>query len=540
MSVYRQTATSKVYKADHVVTASLLDSSMNELFTIGQHTTDANGNTSVWVVVGDSDGTAYEDHVVRAFGTAGQNETYPDNYPDASLASSWYPSSGYTWGTHLDLLLEPTPIVFNDPTLNCYKLINDPTYSNLSGNWNGVDTFTFDDTSITVAADLMLDTCGFELKGGSLRVQSTATSSPVITIKDTGFLTANDDGTSGNPAAIRAVSTSYGLTLDIQNGGTLTLDSANLRDVAWDTSMDAALYIGSGATLNMMNGANIYGSTANADDMATVRINGGSASIDSSSVINTGQTGTAIWVENSAASLSDVIVKNAAVGIQSYNGAPQVDGFTSTGNTVGINTYGGMSLPTIYRSTSLSGQSAGWTTYKIDLSTYLGSGDYLQVGANSVYAGGNAHPVYNSYYSKDYFITDRYNIMFEDDNGNEWNITDSRFEGYYPYGSNDPAVSAGTHTYSGGDGGAPSWHCNYYGYSFGPNYQSWDGYFGIIYRGWLGQNVYYPATTKHQMSSDSVVRLRLTAQQELPVSIPLQVLGRLLSCLPILRCLLAS
>ena len=133
----------------------------------------------------------------------------------------------------MDLLLEPAPVVLNDPTLNCYKLINDPFYTgqsmasggyDLRGNFDGVDTFTFDDTSITVSADLMLDTCGFELQGGSLRVQSTATSSPVITIKDTGFLTANNDGTSGSPAAIRAVSSTYGLHLDIQNGGTLTLD----------------------------------------------------------------------------------------------------------------------------------------------------------------------------------------------------------------------------------------------------------------------------------------------------------------------------
>ena len=333
----------------------------------------------------DSDGTAYEDHIVRAFGTAGQNETYPDDYPDATLASDWYPANGYTWGTHLDLALEPAPIVFNDPTLNCYKLINDPAYTNLTPNYNpSTSTFTFDDTSITVSADLMLDTCGFELQGGSLRVQSTATSSPVITIKDTGFLTANNDGTSGNPAAIRAVSSTYGLHLDIQNGGTLTLDHANLRDVAWDATTESGLYIGMGATLNMMDSANIFGSSANADEMATVKIQGGSANIDASSIINTGQTGTAIWIENSGATLTDVIVKNAAVGIQSYNGAPQVDGFTSTGNTVGINAYGGMSLPTIYRSTSLSGQTAGWTTYKIDLSTYLGTGDYMQVGANSV------------------------------------------------------------------------------------------------------------------------------------------------------------
>ena len=180
-------------------------------------------------------------------------------------------------------------------------------------------------------------------------------------------------------------------------------------------------------------------------------------------------------------------MRNAAVGIQSYNGAPQIDTFTANGNTVGLATYGGMSLPTIYRSTALSGQSAGWTTYKLDLSTYLGTGNYLQVGANSIYGGGNAHPYYNYYWSKYYWVSDRMNIMFEDDNGNTWNITDDGQEGYYPYGSDDPAVVAGTHSYNGGSGGAPSWHCNYYGFSYGPNYQSSEGSFSVFYRNWLGQ-----------------------------------------------------
>ena len=99
------------------------------MFQVGSHITDANGNTDMWVIVADSDGTTFSDHVVRAFGTAGQNETYPSNYPDATLASSWYPSGGVTIGTHLDLLLEPAPVVFNDPTLDCYKLINDPFYT---------------------------------------------------------------------------------------------------------------------------------------------------------------------------------------------------------------------------------------------------------------------------------------------------------------------------------------------------------------------------------------------------------------------------
>ena len=499
VSVYRLTQTGRVYKADHMVTSSVLDSSLNEMFEVGSHVTDTNGNTSIWVVVEDSDGTTYGDHIVRAFGTAGQNETYPDNFPDTTLASDWYPSGGITVGTHLDLLLEPAPIVFNDPTLDCYKLINDAFYTgqstngyDLRGNFDGVDTFTFDDTSITVSADMELDTCGIVLQGGSLRVQSTASSSPVITIKDDGFITANNDGTSGNPAAIRAVSSTYGLHLDIQDGGVLTLDHATMRDVAWDATTKSALYIGMGATLNMLDSAVIYGSSASADDMATVKIDGGSANIEASSIINTGQTGTAIWVQNSGASLTDIIVRNAAVGIQSYNGAPQVDGFTSNGNTVGVDVHGGMSLPTIYRSSSLSGMSAGWHTYKIDLSTFLGTGNYLQVGANSIYGGGNAHPSYNYATSKYYWLSDRLNIQFEDDQGNTWNVTNSGQEGYYPYGSNDPAVTAGTHTYSGGKGGAPSWHCNYYGYSYGPNYNSWEGYYYYMHRYWLGNSVSYP------------------------------------------------
>ena len=83
-----------------------------------------------------------------------------------------------------------------------------------------------------------------------------------------------------------------------------------------------------------------------------------------------------------------------------------------------------MSLPTIYRSTLLSGESTGWTTYAIDMSTYLGSGDdFLQVGFNSVYGGGNAHPRYNYYTSKYYMLYDRMNIELTDNVGNSWNIT---------------------------------------------------------------------------------------------------------------------
>ena len=489
--VYRLASGAQVWKSGHMVTATLLDANQNEMFQVGAHRTNASGNTSVWVVVGDSDTTSYEDHIVRAFGSAGQNETYPEDYSDATLASDWYPTTGFNWGTHLDLLLEPAPVTFSDPATDCSSMIAN---TSLAGNYEVrmPNTFTFDDTSITIAADFMLDGCNFELLGGVLKVLSTATSSPVITIKDGGSLTANDDGTSGNPAAIRAVSSAYGLHLDIQDG-TFELDHAVLRDVAQDATEKGALIIGNGATFNMMDSATVYGSSASSDDMATVKIDGGQVSIDASSIINIGQTGTALWVESSGGNINDIIVKNAAVGIQSYNGAPQVDGFTSQGNTVGVGAYGGMSLPSIYRSTILSGASAGWETYQIDLSTYLGTGDYLQVGANSIFGGGNAHPSYNYATSKYYFITDRMNIEFTDTSGNSWNITDGNQKGYYPHSSTDPAIGSNdVGNYEGGTGGAPSWHCNFYSYDYGPNYQYNDGYFYYFYYYWLGQSVSYP------------------------------------------------
>jgi hypothetical protein len=65
-----------------------------------------------------------------------------------------------------------------------------------------------------------------------------------------------------------------------------------------------------------------------------------------------------------------------------------------------------MSFPTIYRSTSLSGQLTGWITYAVDVFSFLGSLDYLQVGVNSIYGGGNVYPTYNYVLLKYYMIID--------------------------------------------------------------------------------------------------------------------------------------
>ena len=476
----------QINKSGHTVTAAVVDSSSSELFEVGSHITDTAtsnlGIASVWVITGDeSSGNTYSNHNIRAFGPAGQNETL--------TSSAWYPTAGFTIGSSIGLLLEPAPVDFDQAGMNCAWMdayVDPSNGAQLPTNGttaSGHTIFEFDGTPMTLSADLTLDGCVMILKGSSLKVKSTATSSPVLTLTNGGKVVVSVSTDTGAVGAISAVSASYGLNLDIVSG-TLELDGGTLRDLAQDSTTDSALLIGSGATLKMMDGATIYGASANSDDMATVKVNGGTVVIEDSSILNTGKTGTALWVESSGGSIDNIVVKNAAVGIHSFNGAPQVDGFTSTDNTVGVDVYGGMSLPTIYRSPLLSGENTGWTTHKIDLSNFLGD-DFLQVGTNSIYGGGNAHPRYNYGTSKYYMITDRYNIEIEDDSGNVWNITDEEHLGYYPISADDPkSGAAGYATYAAGAvGGVPSWDCNTYGWDYGPNYQnSFVGYYYQIFQ----------------------------------------------------------
>ena len=85
-------------------------------------------------------------------------------------------------------------------------------------------------------------------------------------------------------------------------------------------------------------------------------------------------------------------------------------------------------------------------------------------------------------------MTDRYNIQLEDDAGNSWNITQGDDLGYYPYSTSDPASGVGyAAAYDGGSGGVPSYDCNYYGYSYGPNAPTTqDGYMYYLWYYWPG------------------------------------------------------
>ena len=106
----------QVFKAGHNVVATVIDSNTgNELFSVGTHITDSTGIAEVWVISEDESGNTYSDHHLRAYGAAGQNTT--------TAASSWYPSSGFGVGDSIDLLLEPAPMAFDQPNMDCIGLL---------------------------------------------------------------------------------------------------------------------------------------------------------------------------------------------------------------------------------------------------------------------------------------------------------------------------------------------------------------------------------------------------------------------------------
>ena len=65
------------------------------MFTVGSHTTDSNGDASVWVISENDAGDTFTQHNLVAYGPSGQNET--------TVTDSWYPSGGFGVGDTISL-----------------------------------------------------------------------------------------------------------------------------------------------------------------------------------------------------------------------------------------------------------------------------------------------------------------------------------------------------------------------------------------------------------------------------------------------------
>ena len=483
VGVFRVMNLAPTFVANHRVTTSLADTSGStavELLTVGSTMTDGAGVADAWLITDKIERvsgasvvtTSYADHIFNIAGGAGQNLTTPDDpwytqdfLPDPNGIGHDLP---LTVGSHADFKLEAFPEMWNGSTKDCAWF-----NTNLSGaTTDGYYLYTM--RIITLATDLVLDNCKLHLNGTRVMVETTSTNAPVITIRNGGELLITGGVQAGGEVGhIRAVSSVDPWTMNIGNSGSLVMDHGYLKNMAPDSSTGTSFLIGDGATLEMRNGSYILGSSTTDPDMATVKVAGGTlltstGDFGSARISNVGQTGTGLWLEaTSSSNLQGVTVENAGTGIKLHNSAPSVDGYTLSNNDVGIDVYGSMSLPTIYRSTILSGES-GWKTYEIDISSFAKENDVLQLGFNSVYNGGDANPAVNSFAYRDYMIYDRIRLAVDMGDGNGLlNVSAT-----HPAAMNTDSDAAHAE--------AAVWDCNTYGYQYNPGGSYQYAYYGYM------------------------------------------------------------
>lgn len=472
-TTFKEKNSVRTLKPGTTVTSFVMDSSGASLFMIGTQVTDSNGEADVWTISGTcvSAGCSSHDH-----------GTYFDAYGPAGIHSAANTSFGL--GDDTFLRLTQPPITLSDSGMDCAYLATNQSMSALDTAGDGI--YILDDGSILLDADLTLDGCTIQMTESKFIIRSDATNSPTLTINNGGELEMIK-GSGGTFSELKAASAAYPLHITLGDGGTLDLQGVYARNFAQDSTQQGALIIGPGATVSLTDGTVVYGDAASSKDMATIKVNGGTLSVLDASVINNGGTGTGIWFEQTSSTLSDITVSNAEVGMKSHNAAPIVNGFTLSNNDVGLDFYGGMSLPTIYRSTLLSGESNGWTTYGFDLSSLIGK-QYVQLGFESVFAGGNAHPRYNYYTSKYYNIYDRMQYEVTLDNGAVFNYSIDQAgkdsAGYWDDPTSDSSDYGGWGNYSCGLYGYvqnPAYRdygYYYYFHNYGPYTQSSNGYYG--------------------------------------------------------------
>ena len=493
---------------------------VTDVMQVGTAFTDSTGNASAWLakdmierVSGSPSVTAtYTDHSISISGGAGQFSANPADY--------WYNSTctndqdgGSDCSLPLDLgdqrafKLEAFPQDWGGSAKDCTWLRTNQ--STPSGD------IVMMLQIVTLSTTLVLDGCTLEMDSTKLYSNHTAGQQPWIIIKNGGALKFTS--TMGEPSFLRGTNANYGVLMDIQSGGTLSVDagasgSAFLRDghVTTRSGQSGAWHVGSGGTMSLSNGALVYGSSTTSASTATISVNGGTLLVNDASVFNVGQTGTGIHLENTGtSSLANVNVRGADTGVSIVDAAPSIDGFTLTDNTVGFEINGGMTLPTVFRSTLLSGASRGWTTYEMDISNLAAQYDYIQYGFNTVYNGGNAHPLYNYATSRYYGVYDRMRIEIDGQNNTNVNYgqPSSGLGSMQHSIANDPGVIY-SDVNNGGNRLNPGHHsrndgparydCDLYGYQYNPggSYQYGYYYYFTQYSDYTpNSNTYYGANS---------------------------------------------
>ena len=510
VAAYRMMSGVPVFVADHSVTTTAVTTSgtcpgtacvVTDVTTVGTSYTDGSGNATAWLlqdklerVSGSTSVTeSYTEHRIAVAGGAGQNETGPADlwYTDPCTINSFDCSMPIGVGDQAYLKLEAFPQDWKGATKDCAWLATNTSTS------NGYYLYTMQ--IITLSTDLVLDGCKVHFNGTKISVNTTATHAPKIILKNGGELLISEGG--GESGNMKAVTSTYGWEMDIQDGGTFVLDNAYIRDIKQNSNTGGALMVGDGATLELKNGAIVYGSQTVSSRMSTIKVDGGTLSVNDANVYNAQQTGVGVWIQDSGTTaIQNIGVTGADTGIVIKDAAPAIDGFTLNDNTVGVEIDGGMTLPSIYRSTLLSGQSRGWETYEMDLTGLASNYNYIQFGFNSVYEGGNVHPQYNYYTSRYFSVHDRMRIALndgidDDNNGNgdelenfTTNAAGKQMTGYYDSGETSNLGDRLNPNHPSRNDGYARWDCNLYGYQYSPGGSYQYGYYYYLLN--YGQGAY--------------------------------------------------
>ncbi|HJL59853.1 MAG TPA: hypothetical protein QF621_05830, partial [Candidatus Thalassarchaeaceae archaeon] len=354
---------------------------------------------------------------------------------------------------------------------------------------------------MTIAADMTFDGCSIELEGSKMLFRSgTVTVMSDSAGNSAGSILMTIDGDTGDAPEIIGENGAKVVDLHIGMGGTVNMQAGTIQDMKVSNSKDGLLVVGSGGTLMMSGGSQILGSdlTGMGSFYPIVYSNGGNIQVTTGQISGMSNTGTGLSTVNAFVNANGLTVSNAYAGVRGEDSALTLDGFTSTGNTYGVVAEGAMTLPKMYRSATLqnppispyNGMNAclfgwwnacgHWQTYSIDFSTYLGNEDYLQTGME-VQFGGHIYDPYSGW-TTPYLTMDNLKITMSDNLGQSWTVDSSNDLGYYPYGAADPTSGTTAATYAGGNGGVPSWDCEYRGFTYSP-YSSYGAYGSRNYAG---------------------------------------------------------
>ena len=364
---------------------STLSSISPALSPIGSVISDANGDARVWIItekVDNSGTTTYSHHNIEAVGSGGSGGVWDDSVrPDGSVT----------------IQMDSAPMDFQS-AMTCSDIKADSSFTEkVPGH------YLIEGANMTITDSFTLDGCILEVNGGNINMNSTGSKTTRIAITDGGELRLPGD------VLLGAKNSQYGWDFDVVLG-TVTVTRSTIKDVLAEVGCNCGFTIGDGSVL-ALDAATILGAQASSTDVATVSIDGGSmTSIGASKITNTAQTGTALRIESATPVLDQITLEDAAIGLKLLRAAPTVNAFTITGTTTGVDVEGSMTLPTLYRSTAISGMS-GWKHYSVDLTSLAKSNDYVQVGAKIVMDAGT-NGLWGYSYAGDYLAFDKmyYNV----------------------------------------------------------------------------------------------------------------------------------